>query len=83
MCNLCKKQLKYIRGSTSSMFYHLHKMHNINPHSESDEAPRSSKSLSITSFFGTQNTIETIVSKLACVDGFSIKAITNSSFIRD
>lgn len=81
-CKLCKKELKYIKGSTSTMSYHLLKVHNITTQQNFSETPTSSKMRKIETYFEAPDTIESIVAKLACVDGFSIHGITNSVFIR-
>ncbi|GLV34056.1 hypothetical protein CBL_05076 [Carabus blaptoides fortunei] len=72
--------LSSVAGNTSTMRRHLLSIHNIDvDKAESEKAPKQMKTLDN---FLANTSLEDIVSKMAAVDGFSIRKITQSEFIR-
>lgn len=88
-CNICKTNLTMVNSSTTSLFKHLKTRHNINPNLDKrnleadSEAGCSFKKPKTMMDYVKRISLEEIVSKLAAVDGISIRAITRSEFIRE
>ncbi|XP_073820237.1 uncharacterized protein [Musca autumnalis] len=82
-CTICKKRLRRNGGSTSGLIRHLSQVHKIK-HSERTNSLEVKKdsSCNIERFLCKQ-TMSHIISKLAAVDGLSIRVITRSTFIRE
>lgn len=78
--NECNQKISVQQGNTSTMRRHLLSIHNIDVEKdEYEKAPKHSKMLDN---FLVKTSLEEIVSKMAAVDGFSIRKITQSEFIR-
>jgi len=88
-CNTCKKIIGIVDSSTTSLLKHL-KTHDIHPNldkreledADSEVGCSIKKSRTIMDFL-KRSSLEEIISKLAAVDGISIRAITRSEFIRE
>lgn len=86
-CHHCSKKLCCKGGSTSGLSRHLKNKHSLSL--DSEEQPCSKKKAkfqqkSIMSFVSVEKeSLQSIVSQLAAVDGFSIHAICKSKFIRE
>lgn len=90
-CKICNKVVVHRGGSTSGLIRHLLHVHNIKlnrPKPKSSPSDRNSRGVNkkspntIRRFISTQ-TMPQIISKLAAVDGLSVRMITRSSFIRE
>lgn len=97
-CMMCPKKLKYTGGSTSGLIRHLQNIHKISlicskesiveNNNNTDEKNCSAKtnpdtsSNSITNYMA-KKTLPEILSRLAAVDGISIRCICKSTFIRE
>lgn len=83
-CSLCPKTLTYKGGSTSGLTRHLENVHKVKPDA-GDVIPskKSKPDLSIKQFLQPNQSMEEIVSRMAALDGITINAITESSFIRE
>jgi len=87
-CNICKINIAIVDSSTTSLFKHL-KTHNIHPRLDKRElevgfeVECSIKKPKMMMNFLKRSSLEEIISKLAAVDGISIRAITRSEFIRE
>lgn len=96
VCNICKKKLSCKGSTTSSLIRHLENVHKLNLKKRRHDADgptnvqstrtstqtQQKKPLTMDKYL-TNHSIEYIVAKLAALDGFTINAITKSSFIRD
>lgn len=87
ICKECGKILAMSDSSTTGLSRHLTKIHGIQrPHQppKPDEGPPPKRFVqtSIKEIFKKDDSLEEILARLAALDGFSIHAITNSSFIR-
>ena len=87
-CNMCKSEIAVVDYSTSSLLKHL-KTHNIHLNvkkreREADpEAEKPLKNYKTMMDYIQRPSLQEIVSKMATVDGISIRAITRSEFIRE
>lgn len=79
-CNKCQKSYSVAQGNTSTLHRHLLSMHQID--ASKDESEPKAKILKPLDNFIIKTTLEELVSKLVTVDGFSIRGITRSEFIR-
>ena len=80
-CDICGHEIK---TSTSTMKYHLIKIHKVHiPASEdqSEEPPAKKVKQSKITAFVKQQSFEEVMAELAAKDGFTFHAIANSSFI--
>lgn len=86
-CKLCNLSISNIDGSTTAMSRHLNIIHGIDlkkmSAAEEVDAMRNNKKSKTMMDFVNRKSLEEIVSKLAAVDGISIRAITRSEFIRE
>lgn len=88
-CIKCKKIISIVDSSTTSLFKHL-KTHNIHPNLDKRELEDADSEVGCSikkprtiMDFVKRSSLEEIISKLAAVDGISIRAITRSEFIRE
>ena len=85
-CRLCAKKLCCNGGSTSGLSRHLKSKHSLSLDSQ-EKLPQKKAKLqqkSIMSFVNDKKeTLQSIVSQLAAVDGFAVHAICKSKFIRE
>lgn len=82
-CTICKDS-KELVANTSTMARHLSTIHSITVKSvHSDSGVVNVKATQKTLPFLPRKSMECLVAELAAVDGFSIRAITNSKFIRE
>lgn len=87
-CKLCAKTISCKGKSTSGLIRHLKGIHNkqlekVLPREEPPEKVRKSQSTLHQYASNKKDDMGLIVSKLAAIDGFSIRSITRSSFIRE
>ena len=86
-CKHCRKNISCKGESTSGLLRHLKSNHSLSL--EDEERPLIAKKVkiqqkSITSYVNIKKeSLQTIASQLAAVDGFSIHAICKSKFIRE
>ena len=88
MCNICKTNIGIVDSSSTLLFKHL-KTHNIRPNLDKRELEADSevgcsikKPMTMMGFV-KRTGLDKIVSKLAAVDGISVRTITRSKFIRE
>jgi hypothetical protein len=86
-CKECEKEIICAGGSTSGLRCHLRSIHQIELDTENTTSDGNSKNkrVKLTQSvinFGPQQSLGDVISKLAAVDGLTIKQITTSSYIR-
>lgn len=79
-CKECGDTLSYTHGNTTTLRRHLLTKHRIDV--DNTEPESSSKRMKTMDSFLTKTSLEEIVSKLAAIDGFTIRGIAKSEFIR-
>lgn len=86
-CKICKTKISNSNGSTGAMINHIKTIHGImlskSSHEDGDNGEPVMKKQKTINDFMTRCSQQEIVTKLAVVDGISIRAITRSNFIRE
>lgn len=88
-CKKCGKLVNNTKGSTSAMINHMRNIHDISckkrtqedTNASEEDSTKNAKQKKIDGFL-KRSTLAEIVSELATKDGFSIRGITQSNFIR-